>query len=187
MYYLIGRDLDADGQYEFVKDMENMILTEDPNSAIQMTETQLSYLDMEYLNEAGFYAMEADRFQVSILEKLLFSPLVMGYRPRVAPPPRRRRRPPRPVYRHAPHHRPAPPRRHTLSTLGVIGAILDPGPAHRPRRAPKPRPAVPRPRAAAPRPAVGRAPALPARPGAGRRGPGAGRTPGGRGGRGPGR
>jgi len=202
MYYLIGRDLDADGQYEFIKDMDNMILTEDANHALQVTEAQLDYIDMEYLNEAGFYAMEADRFKVSILEQLLFSPLVMGYRPRAALPPRRRRRmpppPPRRVLR-----RTAPPRPHAVTVMDVLGAMLAPEPAPR-RRAPRPRPAAPRPRAAAPRPRVvaPRPAAAPARPAAGRsparpaagrttarpvltrpagRGPAAGRKPGGRG------
>lgn len=190
MYYLIGRDLDADGQYEFIHDMDNMILTEDPNRALQMTERELDYIDMEYLNAAGFYAMEADRFQVSLLEALLFRPTVRGYRPRVAPPPRRR----------PPHRRPSP--------LGILGALLHP---HRPapRRKPAPRPPKPRARRAAPPPPPARPaprpaarpaapasrPAAPARPAPGRPArpaarpaPGAGRRgPGGRGGRGPGR
>lgn len=93
MHYLIGRDLDADGRYEFIKDMANMILTEDPYRALQVTEHDLTYIDMAYLNEYGFYALEASRFQVSLLERLLFRPIVRGFRPRIAPPPRRIPRP----------------------------------------------------------------------------------------------
>lgn len=178
MYYLIGRDLDADGSYEFIKDMDNMILTEDANSALQMTEAQLGYLDMAYLNEAGFYALEADRFRVSILEQLLFAPMVMGFRPRVAPPPRRRRRPAPPPPPRRPH-RPAP--RRPRAAACIMDAMLTPGPA-RPKRGPKPRPAGVKhgrkPRSAAPagRSGAGRGPASPF----GGRGPG-GRGPGGRG------
>lgn len=181
MYYLIGRDLDADGQYEFIQDMDNMILTEDASRALQVTEHELDYIDMEYLNAAGFYALEADRFRVSLLEALLFRPTVRGYRPRVAPPPRRR-----------------PPRRRAPSPLGILGALLHPhrpaprrAAAPRPPRPPRARRAAPPPPAARParaarpaapaRPAPGRsaAPARPARPapGAGRRKPG-GRGPG---------
>ncbi|MBQ8507961.1 MAG: hypothetical protein IJ466_11110 [Clostridia bacterium] len=187
MYYLIGRDLDADGRYEFIQDMDNMILTEDPNRALQMTENELNYIDMEYLNQGGFYAMEADRFQVSLLEALLFRPPVRGYRPRVAPPPRRYR------------HRRVPPRNHLL---GIFGIPVPP----KPPRAPKPRPAARRKSAPAPRPAGHRAAAgrpaarpaplhrktvTPGRPGAAR--PTIGRpkiggpSGAGRGGRGPGR
>ena len=90
MYYLIGRDLDGDGEYEFVRDLEHMILTEDPNRALQLTERDLDSIDMAYLSEAGFYALEADRFQVSLLEQLLFHPVVRGLRPLVPPPPRPR-------------------------------------------------------------------------------------------------
>lgn len=127
MYYLIGRDLDADGQYEFIKDMDKMILTEDPASALQITEEQLEYIDMAYLNAVGFYALEADRFQVSILEKLLFSPMMMGYRPPVVPPPRPRHRTPPPPH-HAPR-KPAPPRPRR-SPLGMLGAMFAPEPKH---------------------------------------------------------
>lgn len=164
MYYLIGRDLDADGQYEFIKDMDKMILTEDPASALQVSEEQLEYIDMAYLNAAGFYALEADRFQVSILEKLLFSPIMMGYRPPVAPPRPRRRMPPPPP-RRAPR-RPAPPRP-GRSPLGMLGAMFAPEPK-RGRRPDGPKPA-PRPEGpGGPRGERGR-------------GPGAGRKPGGRG------
>lgn len=148
MYYLIGRDLDADGRYEFIQDMENMILTDDANRALQVTENELSYIDMEYLNAAGFYALEADRFQVSLLEALLFRPLVRGYRPRVAPPPRRYR------------HRRKPPRSHLL---GIFGVPVPPRPPKAPRPVHHRKPAPPKPRAAAPRaarPAI--APARPA-------------------------
>ena len=91
MYYLIGRDLDGDGEYEFIRDLEHMILTEDPDRAMQLTERDLDSIDMAYLAEAGFYALEADRFQVSLLEQLLFHPVVRGFRPLVPPPPRRPR------------------------------------------------------------------------------------------------
>lgn len=171
MYYLIGRDLDGDGDYEFIQDLENMILTEDANRALQVTERELDAIDMAYLNEAGFYALEADRFQVSILEQLFFRPLVRGFRPLVPPPPRppRARRvpppPPRPRARRVPPPPPAP--RHRPA---VRAAALAPRPG---------RPAghgVARPRPAGP--GAGR----PARPtsGPGGRGPG-GRGPGGRG------
>ena len=170
MYYLIGRDLDVDGEYEFIRDLEHMILTEDPKRAMQLTERDLDSIDMVYLDEAGFYALEADRFQVSLLEQLLFHPLVRGFRPVVPPPPRRSRA----------HRTPPPPPR----PRGV-------------RVAPPPRPAAPRPRpsAAAPRPrldgpGMGRA-GTPARSPEGGRGPGSrgpgGRGPGGPGGRGSGR
>ena len=192
MYYLIGRDLDADGRYEFIQDMDNMILTENANRALQVTENELDYIDMPYLNAAGFYAMEADRFQVSLLEALLFHPAVRGYRPRVAPPPRRRT-----------------VRRRMPTALGLLGALLHPHkpsprrkPAPRPPKPPRPKRAAPaRPKAAAPaRPAPGRSagPARPAAPGrrvsparpdpsAVRRPLTIGKRPGGRGGRGPGR
>lgn len=185
MYYLIGRDLDGDGQYEFIQDMDNMILTEDSKRALQMTETQLAYIDMEYLNQAGFYALEADRFNVSILEELLFSTLVHGFRPRVAPPPRRARRvppPPPPRPRRVPH-----PHRRAVSAMGILGGLLDPG-APRPvrRKGPKPRPASPR-AGIGPGPKARKPAARPAaRPGAGRRPAGAGGRPGGAGRRGPG-
>jgi len=89
MHYLIGRDLDADGRYEFIKDMQNMTLTEDPYRALQVSEYDLSYLDMQYLNQYGFYALEASRFKVSLLERVLFRPRIVGFRPPIAPPPRR--------------------------------------------------------------------------------------------------
>ena len=191
MYYLIGRDLDADGRYEFIQDMDNMILTENADRALQVTENELDYIDMAYLNAAGFYAMEADRFKVSLLEALLFHPVVRGYRPRIAPPPRR-----------------WPVRRRMPSALGILGALLHshkPAPRRKPAsrapKAPRPRRAAPVPRAAAPaRPAPGRGagPARPAAPGRrvspARPSPSAVRRPltiskgpGGRGGRGPGR
>lgn len=146
MYYLIGRDLDVDGRYEFIRNMDNMILTDDPHRALQFTENELAYIDMDYLNAAGFYALEADRFQVSLLEALLFRPLVRGYRPRVAPPPRRYR------------HRRKPPRSHLL---GFFGVPVPPRPPKAPRPAPRRKPAPPKPRAAAPRPVIGMAPARP--------------------------
>ena len=115
MPYLIGRDLDGDGRSEFIQDLNNMILTDDANRAIQLTKTQINQIDMAYLNAAGFYALEADRFHVSLMDSLMLArPLVMGFRPRVAPPPRRRRtpppppRPPRPPMPRAPHPAPAP-------------------------------------------------------------------------------
>jgi len=92
MHYLIGRDLDADGRYEFIQDMEHMILTKDPYRALQITDYDLEYIDMAYLNECGFYALEADRFKVSLLEALLFRPRVRGFRPLIPPPPPPRRR-----------------------------------------------------------------------------------------------
>ncbi|MDO5324394.1 MAG: hypothetical protein Q4G06_10265 [Clostridia bacterium] len=166
MYYLIGRDLDGDGEYEFIRDLEHMILTEDPDRAMQLTERDLDSIDMAYLAEAGFYALEADRFQVSLLEQLLFHPLVRGFRPLVPPPPRRPRV----------HRAPPPPPRPRVARVAP----------------PPPRPAAPKPRpaAAAPRPrldghGMGRSGA-PARGPEGGRGPG-GRGPGGPGGRGPGR
>ena len=176
MYYLIGRDLDGDGEYEFIRDLEHMILTEDPNRALQLTERDLDSIDMAYLSEAGFYALEADRFHVSLLEQLLFHPVVRGFRPLVPPPPRRPR-----AHRAPP---PPPPRPRAVR-------VAPP---------PPPRPAAPRPRAArpaapAPRPrpegpGMGRTGA-PVRGPEGGRGPGSrgpgGRGPGGPGGRGPGR
>ena len=85
MHYLIGRDLDGDGKYEFIQDLNNMILTDNANRAVQLTRTQINQIDMAYLNAAGFYAIEADRFQVSLMESLLMAaPLVLGFRPRVA-------------------------------------------------------------------------------------------------------
>lgn len=159
MYYLIGRDLDGDGEYEFIRDLEHMILTEDPDRAMQLTERDLDSIDMAYLAEAGFYALEADRFQVSLLEQLLFHPVVRGFRPLVPPPPRRPRA----------HRAPPPPPR---------PAAPKPRPAS---AAPRPRPEGPgMGRAGAPArgPEGGR--------GAGGRGSG-GRGPGGPGGRGPGR
>lgn len=111
MRYLIGRDLDGDGRYEFVQDLNDMILTEDPGRALQFTKSQLNHIDMGYLNAAGFYALEADRFHISLLGGMLFAlPLVMGFRPRVAPPPRRRMAPPPPP-------RPLPPRRGSMSQM----------------------------------------------------------------------
>ena len=171
MYYLIGRDLDGDGEYEFIRDLEHMILTEDPKRAMQLTERDLDSIDMTYLAEAGFYALEADRFQVSLLEQLLFHPVVRGFRPLVSPPPRRPR---------AHRASPPPPR--------PRAARVAPPPPPRPA-APKPRPAAPAPR---PRPeglGMGR-PGSPARRPEGGRGPGGrgsgGRGPGGPGGRGSG-
>ena len=165
MYYLIGRDLDGDGEYEFIRDLEHMILTEDPNRALQLTERDLDSIDMGYLSEAGFYALEADRFHVSLLEQLLFHPVVRGFRPLVPPPPRRPR-----VHRAPP---PPPPR-----------------PAAPRPRAARPAAPAPRPRPRPEGPGMGRTGA-PARGPEGGRGPGSrgpgGRGPGGPGGRGPGR
>ena len=172
MYYLIGRDLDGDGEYEFIRDLEHMILTEDPDRAMQLTERDLDSIDMAYLAEAGFYALEADRFQVSLLEQLLFHPVVRGFRPLVPPPPRRPRA----------HRAPLPPPR-------PRAARVAPPPPPRPA-APKPRPASAAPRPRPEGPGMGRAGA-PARGPEGGRGPGGrgpgGRGPGGPGGRGPGR
>ena len=171
MHYLIGRDLDGDGEYEFVRDLEHMILTEDPDRAMQLTERDLDSIDMAYLAEAGFYALEADRFQVSLLEQLLFHPLVRGFRPVVPPPPRRPRV----------HRAPPPPPR-------PRGVRVAPPPPPRPA-ALRPRPAAPAPRPRPEGPGLGRAGA-PARGLEGGRGPGGrgpgGRGPGGPGGRGPG-
>lgn len=176
MYYLIGRDLDGDGEYEFVRDLEHMILTEDPNRALQLTERDLDSIDMAYLSEAGFYALEADRFHVSLLEQLLFHPLVRGFRPLVPPPPRRPR-----AHRAPP---PPPPR----PRAARVAPPAPPRPAApRPRAA---RPAAPAPRPRPEGPGMGR-PGVPARGPEGGRGPGGrcpgGRGPGGPGGRGPGR
>ena len=161
MHYLIGRDLDGDGEYEFVRDLEHMILTGDPNRALQLTERDLDSIDMAYLSEAGFYALEADRFQVSLLEQLLFHPVVRGFRPLVPPPPRRPRA----------HRAPPPPPR----PRGV-------------RVAPPPHPAAPKPRPVAPAPRPRPEGLGMGRPGAPSRRPEGGRGPGGRGtgGRGPG-
>lgn len=142
MHYLIGRDLDGDGRYEFIQDMDRMILTDDPARALQVTENELDYLDMSYLNQAGFYALEADRFQVSLLEALLFHPVVHGYRPCVPPPPRRRPPKPRGLFgifapppkpRRAPRA-PKPPRPshapHGFGGPGPHGPMGGPGPHH---------------------------------------------------------
>lgn len=128
MYYLIGRDLDGDGRYEFIQDLANMILTADPYRALQVSEYDLTSIDMAYLNEYGFYALEADRFQVSLLERLLFRPVAPGYRPRITPPPRR----PRP-------HRPEPPKPRRHSVVTAARPPRQPAPAHGER---KPRPAA---------------------------------------------
>jgi len=175
MHYLIGRDLDGDGNYEFVKDLDNMVLTDDSRRALQITDTQLDYIDMEYLNAAGFYALEAKRFNVSILEELLFTTLVRGFRPRVAPPPRRRprRMPPPPRPRRAPR-----PRARSFA-MDVID-VLTPMHARATRHGPGPKPRTRTERKALPVRASARparpAPRPKAKPGAGRRGPG-GRGP----------
>lgn len=159
MHYLIGRDLDADGRYEFIKDMQNMVLTEDPYLALQISEYDLTYLDMEYLNQYGFYALEASRFKVSLLERLLFRPRVIGFRPPITPPPRRALLPRRRAH--------VPPRLHPFHDVA-------PRPA-------APRPVVPR---LAPRPGARPAGGLFGVPRTPKPG---GRGPGGRGGRGFGR
>lgn len=160
MYYLIGRDLDGDGKYEFIQDMNRMILTEDPHRAMQISASELDDLDMEYLNQAGFYALEADRFELSLLDALLFHPMMRGYRPPIAPPPRRR-----------------PPRR----GFGILGALFASPP--KPRRAPRPAPRRPAP---APRCGGHGGRPGPGGPGGreGRPGPGGHGGPGGRGGHG---
>lgn len=163
MHYLIGRDLDADGRYEFIKDMQNMILTEDPYRALQVSEYDLTYIDMEYLRQYGFYALEASRFQVSLLERLLFRPRTFGFRPPIVPPPRRA---------------PLPRRRlHTPPRLQPFHDIA-PRPAAAPRPAPRPAGPMGRP-AARPGGLFDRSPSRAPKPG--------GRGPGGRGGRGFGR
>ncbi len=146
MHYLIGRDLDVDGRYEFIQDMTNMILTDDPYRALQVTEYDLTFIDMEYLSEHGFYALEADRFKVSLIERLLFRPVVRGYRPRIVPPPRRpirhglfgHRRPSlfgHPIVPKAPRpaHRPAP---RIGRPFGRPGFGRKPGPGGRGGRGP---------------------------------------------------
>jgi len=158
MIYLIGRDLDGDGCYEFIQNMANMALTTNPYRALQVSEYDLSYIDMSYLNEYGFYALDASGFQVSLLERLLFRPTVRGFRPRIAPPPRR-----------MPRAIPPKPRIHGM--MNAARPPRHPAPARLPKAA-RPAHGMHRP-GAAPGPGMGHP------GGAGR--PGKSRTPGGKG------
>lgn len=158
MHYLIGRDLDGDGRYEFIQNMANMALTTDPYRALQISEYDLSSIDMPYLNEYGFYALEASRFQVSLLERLLFRPAVRSYRPRIAPPPRHM-------------HRVIPPKPRIHGMMNASRPPRNPAPARLPK--------VERPAPGRRSPAMGGGPAM-GGPGGSRK-PGGGRGPGGAG------
>lgn len=173
MHYLIGRDLDGDGQYEYIEDMDNMILTENPGRALQFTKTELNNMDMAYLNQYGFFAVEATNLVGYTLSRL-FAPLTTSYRPRVAPPPRR----PRPPIHRGPMGPvvPAPRRAPRAAAPRPVGPAPRPmGPVPRPM-GPAPRPAGPAPRPAGPAPRPVGPVARPA---------GTPKGPGSRGGRGP--
>lgn len=161
MHYLIGRDLDGDGRYEFIQNMANMALTTDPYRALQVSEYDLSSIDMGYLNDYGFYALEANRFQVSLLERLLFRPVARGFRPRVVPPPRHM-------------HRPIPPKPRIHGMMNASRPPRHPAPARLPKAA--------RPAPGRRGPAMGAGPSMGgmSRPGISRK-PGGGRGPGGTG------
>lgn len=84
MYFLLGREI-GNGFYDYVSDIERMALTDDPSRAQQVSEAELDMLDMDFLMNQGFYAMEIDRFGLRFSPVLLFRPPMMHYRPRFMP------------------------------------------------------------------------------------------------------
>ncbi|MGI6238347.1 MAG: hypothetical protein ACOYI5_01810 [Christensenellales bacterium] len=84
MYFLLGREI-GNGYYDFVCEVERMALTDDPSRAQQISEAELELIDMDYLMERGFYAMEIDRFGLRFSHVLLFRPPMPHYRPLFMP------------------------------------------------------------------------------------------------------
>ena len=139
MYFLLGREI-GNGYYDFVSDIEQMTLIDDPSHAQQISEAELDMLDMDYLMEQNFFAMEIDRFGLRFSKVLLFRPPMAHYRPPVMPKkagdmivrPPRHMQPHKPAPRDGkprPAGRPAPERR---SGPDVRPARLDGEPGERP-------------------------------------------------------
>lgn len=192
-HYVFQRD-NGYGDYDYIHDFDTMEITDYKEEAAQVEDRFLSYIDMPYMNQLGFFAVGISRLALRIAYgPLLYRPLIMGYRPIAMPRPPRAHvpRPPRPRGRRpaSPAPRPRAPR-----GGGIIGGILqeigravadDIRPAPRRSRRPSAAPAPRGGRPAGVRPAGG-VPGV-SRPGGGR--PGSGRPGGGKpgGGRGPGR
>lgn len=97
MYYYVFRRDTRYGYYDYIQDFDNMIITEDPVRAAQVSRSELSFIDLDYLLSLGFHPVEITAVGLRFLAGALFRPAARGYRPRVAPPkPRRLPAPPPP-------------------------------------------------------------------------------------------
>lgn len=97
MYYYVFRRDTRYGYYDYIQDFDNMIITEDPVRAAQVSRSELNYIDLDYLLSLGFHPVEITAVGLRFLAGALFRPVTRGYRPRVAPPkPRRLPVPPPP-------------------------------------------------------------------------------------------
>jgi len=173
-HYVIGRDLDGDGYYDYISDLNRMTLTEYPEAAMQFDDRDLEYINMEQLRRYGFIPIGITALRLTIMPALRFQRPHSFLRDLLMPPPRAPRTAPRP------HNG---PRAGYTCTPRVTGRPVRMEAAPMPVRpaAPKAaRPAAPKAaRPAAPKPA---SPARPAGPKGGR-GPAGGPGPGPRGGR----
>lgn len=97
MYYYVFRRDTRYGYYDYIQDFDNMIITEDPARAAQVSRTELGCIDLDYLLSLGFHPVEITAVGLRFIAGAMFRPAVRGFRPRVAPPaPRRMPAPPPP-------------------------------------------------------------------------------------------
>lgn len=90
MYYIFRRDTGF-GYPDYIRDFNTMTVTYNPFQAQQVSDTELFFIDIPYMNSLGFYAVPIDEIGIRFIPRLLFRPPFRGFRPRFTPPPPRRR------------------------------------------------------------------------------------------------
>ncbi|MCR4622456.1 MAG: hypothetical protein K5663_10295, partial [Clostridiales bacterium] len=98
------------GDYDYIRSFDTMEITDYKEYAAQVDDAGISFIDIPYLNQLGFYAVRISSLALRIEPLLQFSPAVMGYRPAPPPlPPRPRGAAPRPRPNNGPMPVPRPP------------------------------------------------------------------------------
>ena len=108
-HYVFRRD-NGYGDYDFIADFDTMELTDYKEYAAQVDDRYMPYIDMQYMNSLGFYAVGISTLALRIVPEYGYVPRVRGFRPVGMPrPPRARGMAPRPMPgRPGPAPRPAP-------------------------------------------------------------------------------
>lgn len=168
-HYVIGRDLDGDGYYDYISDLHTMTLTEYPQMAMQFDDRDPEYINMAHLAAHGFVPIGITALRLTIMPTLKFRRPASFLQALLTPPPRAPRTTPRPHNGPRPGYHAAP----RASARPVPGAPVPPPP-----RPVAPKPVTPK--------AVAPKPAGPVRPAGPKPGPGGRGGKGGPGGFGPG-
>lgn len=90
MYYIFRRNTGF-GYPDYIRDFNTMTVTYNPFQAQQVSDEEIFFIDIPYMNSLGFYAVPIDEIGIRFIPRLLFRPPFRGFRPRFTPPPPRRR------------------------------------------------------------------------------------------------